>query len=209
MTSEVGTDLRAVRPPGTGLVVLTVESACSGEWRYFVMFAGVALSGKSPYLGGSRVWLSLWQEPGMWPEDLRGRFRACPLCGPFPLEVRGGCSPMTSEVGTDLRAVRPPGTGLVVLTVESACSGEWRYFVMFAGVALSGKSPYLGGSRVWLSLWQEPGMWPEDLRGRFRACPLCGPFPLEVRGGCSPMTSEVGTDLRAVRPCFGLSLAWG
>ena len=50
---------------------------------------------------------------------------------------------------------------------------------------------------------------PEDLRGRFRACPLCGPFPLEVRGGCSPMTSEVGTDLRAVRPCFGLSLAWG
>jgi hypothetical protein len=129
-----------------------------------------------------------------------GRFGACPLCGPFP---------MTSEVGTDLRAVRPPGTGLVVLTVESACSGEWRYFVMFAGVALSGKSPYLGGSRVWLSLWQEPGMWPEDLRGRFRACPLCGPFPLEVRGGCSPMTSEVGTDLRAVRPCFGLSLAWG
>ena len=116
---------------------------------------------------------------------------------------------MTSEVGTDLRAVRPPGTGLVVLTVESACSGEWRYFVMFAGVALSEKSPYLGGSRVWLSLWQEPGMWPEDLRGRFRACPLCGPFPLEVRGGCSPMTSEVGTDLRAVRPCFGLSLAWG
>jgi hypothetical protein len=75
--------------PGTGLVVLTVESACSGEWRYFVMFAGVALSEKSPYLGGSRVWLSLWQEPGMWPEDLRGRFRACPLCGlslmrPFP-----------------------------------------------------------------------------------------------------------------------------
>ena len=118
-------------------------------------------------------------------------------------------APMTSEVGTDLRAVRPPGTGLVVLTVESACSGEWRYFVMFAGVALSEKSPYLGGSRVWLSLWQDPGMWPEDLRGRFRACPLCGPFPLEVRGGCSPMTSEVGTDLRAVRPCFGLSLAWG
>ena len=133
-------------------------------------------------------------------DDLRGCFRVCPLCGPFP---------MTSEVGTDLQAVRPPGTGLVVLTVESACSGEWRYFVMFAGVALSGKSPYLGGSRVWLSLWQEPGMWPEDLRGRFRACPLCGPFPLEVRGGCSPMTSEVGTDLRAVRPCFGLSLAWG
>ena len=125
------------------------------------------------------------------PNDLRGCFRACPLYGPFP---------MTSEVGTDLRAVRPPGTGPVVLTVESACPGEWRFFVMFAGVALSEKSPYLGGFRVRLSLWQEPGMWPEDLRGRFRACPLCGPFP---------MTSEVGTDLQAVRPCFGLSLAWG
>jgi len=96
---------------------------------------------------------------------------------------------MTSEVGTDLRAVRPPGTGLVVLTVESACSGEWRYFVMFAGVALSEKSPYLGGSRVWLSLWQEPGMWPEDLRGRFGACPLCGPVPY-----AAPMTSEVALE---------------
>ena len=147
MTSEVGTDLRAVRPSGTGLVVLTVESACSGEWRYFVMFAGVALSEKSPYLGGSRVWLSLWQEPGMWPEDLRGRFGACPLGGPFP---------MTSEVGTDLRAVRPSGTGPVVLTVESACPGEWRFFVMFAGVALSEKSPYLGSAQARLSLWQEP-----------------------------------------------------
>jgi len=115
------------------------------------------------------------------PNDLRGCFRACPLYGPFP---------MTSEVGTDLRAVRPPGTGPVVLTVESACPGEWRFFVMFAGVALSEKSPYLGGFRVRLSLWQEPGMWPEDLRGRFRACPLCGPFPLEVRGGCG------GNDLR-------------
>jgi hypothetical protein len=28
------------------------------------MFGGVALSEKSPYLGGSRVRLSLWQEPG-------------------------------------------------------------------------------------------------------------------------------------------------
>ena len=64
-----------------------------------------------------------------------------------------GCSPMTSEVGTDLRAVRPRGAGPVVLSVESACPGEWRFFVMFAGAALSEKSPYLGSAWVRLSLW--------------------------------------------------------
>ena len=42
------------------------------------------------------------------------------------------CSPKTSEVGTDLRAVRPRG----------AVHGECRISVLFAGVALSEKSPY-------------------------------------------------------------------
>ena len=79
---------------------------------------------------------------------------------------------MTSEVGTDLRAVRPRGAGsgvlepwnwprstrLVELAVESACQGEWRFFVMFAGAALSEKSPYLGSAQVRLSLWQDPWM---------------------------------------------------
>ena len=64
---------------------------------------------------------------------------------------------MTSEVGTDLRAVRPSGTGPVVLAVESACQGEWHFIVMFAGAALSEKSPYLGSARVRLSLWKDPG----------------------------------------------------
>jgi len=34
------------------------------------MFAEVALSEKSPYLGGACVRLSLWQEPGMQPDEL-------------------------------------------------------------------------------------------------------------------------------------------
>ena len=42
-----------------------IESACQGEWRCSVMFAEVALSEKSPYLGSAWVKLSLWQEPGM------------------------------------------------------------------------------------------------------------------------------------------------
>ena len=41
------------------------------------------------------------------------------------------CSPKTSEVWTDLRAVRPRGAGLVALSTESAvslsCSPEWRF----------------------------------------------------------------------------------
>jgi hypothetical protein len=49
-----------------------------------------------------------------------------------------------SKVGTDLRAVRPSGTG----------QGEWLFFFMFAGVALSEKSPYLGGAWVRLRLQQ-------------------------------------------------------
>ena len=44
-------------------VVLAVESACQGKWRFSVMFAGVALSEKSPHLGSAQVGLSLWQEP--------------------------------------------------------------------------------------------------------------------------------------------------
>ena len=55
---------------------------------------------------------------------------------------------MTSEIGTDLRAVRPSGTG----------QGEWLFFFMFAGVALSEKSPYLGGAWVRLSLQQQSTM---------------------------------------------------
>ena len=62
---------------------------------------------------------------------------------------------MTSEVGTDLRAVR---------------SLRWS---MSADVALSEKSPHLGDAQVRLSLWQEPwratlglyqdsGMQPND-----------------------------------------------
>jgi hypothetical protein len=46
-------------------VELAVESACQGKWRFFVMFAGVALSEKSPYLGSAQAGLSLWQEPWM------------------------------------------------------------------------------------------------------------------------------------------------
>ena len=75
---------------------------------------------------------------------------------------------MTSEVGTDLRAVRPRvelepwnwprSTRLVELAVESSCQGEWRFFVMFAGVALSEKSPYLGSAQVRLSLLRDPWM---------------------------------------------------
>ena len=54
-----------------------------GRVALFVMPADMALSEKSPHLGGTRVtWI----------------FR------------RPECSPMTSEVGTDLRAVRPRGT---------------------------------------------------------------------------------------------------
>jgi hypothetical protein len=75
---------------------------------------------------------------------------------------------MISEVGTDLRAVRP-------------CRRS-----VSADVALSEKSPHLGGAQVRLSLWQGP--WRSRLV--FSRTP-----------GCSPMTSEVGTDLRAVRPC--------
>jgi hypothetical protein len=41
-------------------VVLAVESACQGDWRFNVMFAGAALSEKAPYLGGVRVRPSLW-----------------------------------------------------------------------------------------------------------------------------------------------------
>ena len=67
--------------------------------------------------------------------------------------VSNGCQ-QVSEVGTDLRAVRPRGAGHEDrLPVESACHGECRFSVMFGGVALSEKSPYLGGSRVRLSLW--------------------------------------------------------
>ena len=79
---------------------------------------------------------------------------------------------MTSEVGTDLRAVRPRGAGsgvlepwnwprstrLVELAVESACQGEWRFFVMFAGAALSEKSPHLRSAQVRLSLLRDPWM---------------------------------------------------
>ena len=83
------------------------------------------------------------------PTPLRGRWVALE---PVPSAALG-CSPMTSEVGTDLRAVRPRGAGPVVMSVESACPGEWRFFVMFAGAALSEKSPYLGSAWVRLSLW--------------------------------------------------------
>ena len=50
---------------GTGRGVLAVESACHGLWRISVMFVEVALSEKSPYLGGAWVRLGLWQEPWM------------------------------------------------------------------------------------------------------------------------------------------------
>ena len=46
---------------------------------------------------------------------------------------------MTSEFGTDLRAVRPRGTG--------------RRECLPRRVALSEQSPYLGGAWVRLSLW--------------------------------------------------------
>ena len=56
---------------------------------------------------------------------------------------------MTSEVGTDLRVDRPSGAG----------HGECRISVMFVGVALSEKSPYLESAWVRLSLWpiRKPG----------------------------------------------------
>jgi hypothetical protein len=44
---------------------MPVEVACQGEWRLFVMFAGAALSEKSPYLGGAQVRLSFWKELGV------------------------------------------------------------------------------------------------------------------------------------------------
>ncbi len=42
-------------PRGTGRGVPAVESACHGLWRLSVMFVEVALSEKSPYLGGAWV----------------------------------------------------------------------------------------------------------------------------------------------------------
>ncbi len=72
---------------------------------------------------------------------------------PYSVFHRLVVSVSCSHVGTDLRAVRPRGAGPVVLSVESACPGEWRFFVMFAGAALSEKSPYLGSAWVRLSLW--------------------------------------------------------
>ena len=71
------------------------------------------------------------------------------------------CCPRTSEVGTDLRAVR-------------CCGGPALRCSMPADLALSEKSPHLEGSWV---------------RWVFRP-----------PRGC-PRTSEVGTDLRAVRCC--------
>ena len=40
-------------------MVLAIESAFQGEWRLFVLFAGAALSKKSPYLGSA--WVRLKQ----------------------------------------------------------------------------------------------------------------------------------------------------
>ena len=62
------------------------------------------------------------------------------------------CNPKTSEVGTDLRAVRPRGTVPVGLSVERACQGEWRLSVLFVEAALSEKSPYpMSGAELGLS----------------------------------------------------------
>jgi hypothetical protein len=98
------------------------------------MPADLALSEKSPHLGGAWV---------------RWVFRPT------------RSSPRTSEVGTDLRAVR-------------VCGGLALRRSMPADLALSEKSPHLGG--VWVRWVFRPPR-------------------------CSPRTSEVGTDLRAVRSC--------
>ena len=54
-----------LRPYGIGPVVLAVECVCPGEWPFFVLVVGAALSEKSPYLGSAWVRLSLWPELGL------------------------------------------------------------------------------------------------------------------------------------------------
>jgi len=124
-----------------------------------------------------------------------------------------GCSPMTSEVGTDLRAVRPHGTGCreclpwrvphLCHVHRSGAFGEialprrWQRGLR-ARKAGSGKSVGTVSHRPLFGLPGEQGMAREtrSLPGRFMGE---AEFAEEPRP-YSPMTSEVGTDLRAVRP---------
>ena len=123
-------------------------------------------------------------------------------------------SPRTSEVGTDLRAVR-------------VCGGLALRRSMPADLALSEKSPHLEGAWVrWI--FRPPRCSPRtsEVGTDLRAVRVCGglalrrsmpadlalseksPHPGGVQARwifrpprCSPRTSEVGTDLRAVRSC--------
>jgi len=143
------------------------------------------------------------------------------------------CSPMTSEVGTDLRAIRPHGTGCreyLSGRVAHLCpvrrSGAFEEIALLrrwqrglrARKAGSGKSVGTVSHRPLFGLPGEQGMAREtrSLPGRFMGEAefvvgprLYSPMTSEVLGlggvcgrtpGCSRMTSEVGTDLRAVRP---------
>ena len=116
---------------------------CGGPALRCSMSADVALSEKSPHLGGAWVRLSLQQESGMQPDE-----------PPSPILLLG-------------RDRSPSGPAL-------RCS-------MSADVALSEKSPHLGGAWVRLSLQQESGMQPDEppspilLLGRDRS--PSGPAP--------------------------------
>ena len=118
---------------------------CGGPALQWSVSADVALSEKSPHLGGAWVKWSLQQEPGMQPDE-----------PPSPILLLGRDR---SPSGPALGAVRVCGRPAL------RCS-------LSADVALSEKSPYLGGA------WVRWNFHPP---------------------GCSPRTSEVGTDLRAVR----------
>ena len=81
------------------------------------------------------------------------------------------------HTGTDRWFLVPQRSPKDLLGRDQYPSGRALRRSVPADVALSEKSPYLGGAQVRLSLWKDPGMSPND--------------------------SWVGTDLRAVRVCGG------
>jgi hypothetical protein len=141
-----------------------------------------------------------------------------------------GGRPRISEVGTDLRAVRPRGIACrECLPRGVALHCPVRRSGAFGKIALSrrcmGKAEFAEGPRLYSPMTSEvlglggvcgrtSGMSPNNLRGAWVSW-VCGRTPgmspNNLRGawvswffgrtpGCSRMTSEVGTDLRAVRP---------
>jgi len=101
-----------------------------------------------------------------------------------------GGRPRISKIGTDLRAVRPRGTGCrECLPRRVALHCPVRRSGAFGEIALPrrcmGKAEFAEGPRLYSPMTSEV----LGLGG------VCGRTP-----GCSRMTSEVGTDLRAVRP---------